>query len=542
MKLEIVEILRKHGVDSVEKWKIKSNRHSVYPELICFKYSDRSPKATDGKNQVVNECRGIILNSKADFAVVSFPYTRFYNYGEHQSDDIDWKSAKVFEKLDGSLMTLYRYKGTWQVSSSGKPDAGGTILSSDLNSTMTMADLFWEIWHGLGYEFPSNPDKPENRKSYVFEMLSERQKISAEVLRDDIVLHGVRNLDTLLEESCELIAEEMNWHCARSHSLSTLEDVKKAANELSSQSEHPEGFVVCDANFHRIKVKNPSFVRFAHFPSLDDPSMRNLSCVRQMTNVIRRNEGSELLCYLSSKEWKTFHDTLKRKFETICDKIQTVYDGQKLKAGCDNAKQIKSILEEMKDSGINDVYLYFSGRKFSYTENLMALLKLMGFKQSDFDHKSKGNVKARKAVARFDEVKSFSSPKISQTVSSSSDRPNLQINHQSKLNLSNLSKNPPKPPPKSLEKMAVNHLINPPNLSSSTSVAKKKSKRRKKKKKNKSKNDDLTVNITDLSQIPESKARARRKELADFDEFLTSTIDDLRVERIRSKASKKSSK
>jgi cobalamin biosynthesis Mg chelatase CobN len=31
------------------------------------------------------------------------------------SDSIDWHTAQVLEKLDGSLMTLYRYKNTWQV-------------------------------------------------------------------------------------------------------------------------------------------------------------------------------------------------------------------------------------------------------------------------------------------------------------------------------------------------------------------------------------------------------------------------------------------
>ena len=46
-----------------------------------------------------------------------------------RSDDdkpIDWGTARVYEKLDGSLMTLYRYGGAWQVASSGLPD-GSTL-------------------------------------------------------------------------------------------------------------------------------------------------------------------------------------------------------------------------------------------------------------------------------------------------------------------------------------------------------------------------------------------------------------------------------
>ena len=38
---------------------------------------------------------------------------------------INWKTARVYEKIDGSLMTLYFYDNKWIISSSGKPDADG---------------------------------------------------------------------------------------------------------------------------------------------------------------------------------------------------------------------------------------------------------------------------------------------------------------------------------------------------------------------------------------------------------------------------------
>src|SRR5689334_3182288 len=59
--------------------------------------------------------------------------------GEKWADEIDWATATVYEKLDGSLVTLYwcaaprchphittsRYEQEWNVSSSGVPDASG---------------------------------------------------------------------------------------------------------------------------------------------------------------------------------------------------------------------------------------------------------------------------------------------------------------------------------------------------------------------------------------------------------------------------------
>jgi hypothetical protein len=73
------------------------------------------------------------LDSKADWRVVCYPYNKFFNFGEpYAVTDIDWSSAVVYEKYDGSLATLYHYKGEWMVASSGVPDASGSI---DNNTT-----------------------------------------------------------------------------------------------------------------------------------------------------------------------------------------------------------------------------------------------------------------------------------------------------------------------------------------------------------------------------------------------------------------------
>jgi len=53
-------------------------------------------------------CRGIILDAEDDWRVVSLPYVKFFNYGESYADKtLDWTTAKVYEKLDGSMVTLY---------------------------------------------------------------------------------------------------------------------------------------------------------------------------------------------------------------------------------------------------------------------------------------------------------------------------------------------------------------------------------------------------------------------------------------------------
>ena len=36
-------------------------------------------------------------------------YVKFFNHGESNADIIDWKTARVYEKLDGSIITMYWY-------------------------------------------------------------------------------------------------------------------------------------------------------------------------------------------------------------------------------------------------------------------------------------------------------------------------------------------------------------------------------------------------------------------------------------------------
>ena len=54
--------------------------------------------------------------------------------GESSADAIDWSTARVMEKLDGSLATLYWYKGEWHVSSSGVPDASSEYAAGSKHS------------------------------------------------------------------------------------------------------------------------------------------------------------------------------------------------------------------------------------------------------------------------------------------------------------------------------------------------------------------------------------------------------------------------
>ena len=89
-----------------------------YPEqgLYVLNYDQiKSPKS----DPIVMECRGLILDY--DFNVVSRAFDRFFNLGEAPDTQahLDWSKAVVHDKVDGSLIKLYNYKGEWHVSTRG---------------------------------------------------------------------------------------------------------------------------------------------------------------------------------------------------------------------------------------------------------------------------------------------------------------------------------------------------------------------------------------------------------------------------------------
>lgn len=67
--------------------------------LVLLKYDQLN---SDLGNDIVQECRGLILDSDT-FDIVSYPFNKFFNYGESHASSIDWDSAYVTQKLDGCV-------------------------------------------------------------------------------------------------------------------------------------------------------------------------------------------------------------------------------------------------------------------------------------------------------------------------------------------------------------------------------------------------------------------------------------------------------
>lgn len=80
------------------------SRHAGHPNLVGLCYNlVASPLA----EPLVKECRGIVLDEANDWNAVARGFDKFFNLGDPLADDVDWASARVFEKLDGTFVMAY---------------------------------------------------------------------------------------------------------------------------------------------------------------------------------------------------------------------------------------------------------------------------------------------------------------------------------------------------------------------------------------------------------------------------------------------------
>lgn len=188
MNLDIQKYLRNGGTPESlkETLGIDAKRSVRHPSLLLFKYDQiASPEA----HPIVIECRGLILDEANNWNIVSHPFHRFFNESTGNAAKIDWRTARVQEKVDGSLMHVYWYGGEWNVASSGNPDAAGEV--NDFG--FTFRDLFWKTWDAQALPL----DLLDPDLTYMFELTSPYNRVVVPHKACKLTLIGVRVLSLI---------------------------------------------------------------------------------------------------------------------------------------------------------------------------------------------------------------------------------------------------------------------------------------------------------------------------------------------------------
>ncbi len=204
---------------------------------------------------IVQEARGIIIDPQK-CEVVCWPFRKFGNYGESYVDTIDWKSASVQTKVDGSIMKVWFDKrseyNTWRVSSNSIINAYNNQNGLYINYGKIFDEAAKDV---LDY---SILDKDY---TYIFELVSPKTRVVIEYPETKIYHIGTRSNITGKEYRVDIGVEK-----PKEYRLNSLNECIKAANMLNQAQNDSrfdveyEGFVVCDKDFNRIKIKSPEYL------------------------------------------------------------------------------------------------------------------------------------------------------------------------------------------------------------------------------------------------------------------------------------------
>lgn len=274
--LVTIHALRSEGLDGLaQRLALQTRRHREHPQLVLLKYSMIDSPMGD---PIVRQCRGLVVDETDGFRPVAYPYDKFFNVHEGHAAPIDWSTARVYEKVDGILCTLYGYRDGWHVASATLPDGKGALR----HYGRSVADAFWDVFRAGGYALPADHDH-----CFMFELCLPSDPVLVRHAAPRLLLHGARDMRSLQEVDPAPLAAAHGWELVPTHPVADLDAALRLARALDP-ARH-EGLVARDARFHRVKIKSPAFVALHH--------MRGATNLRHLLEVVRTNESDEFLAY-----------------------------------------------------------------------------------------------------------------------------------------------------------------------------------------------------------------------------------------------------
>lgn len=299
--------------ENPDSWRdiIKDNDIKVKQEdnLAIFNYLP----GADFSQKIVQEARGIIIDLNT-LDVVCWPFNKFHNQISELADEIDWESAVVQEKLDGSIIKLWNYRDEWRWSTNSCINAADAHIKG-LTNTDYQKLIDW------------CPDKQDALKiatnknlTYIFELTSPWNRIVIPYKKTELTLIGIKDRNTGLELSVSDVKYKTPKIYKEINSLSECEDLARNLN-AEEEIQH-EGFVVKDKFYKRIKVKTPEYLKLHHLISTETPE-QIISC------LLNQDESVEYLKKSSLGPKFTFYekalDEFTKKLQKELDDARAFY-------------------------------------------------------------------------------------------------------------------------------------------------------------------------------------------------------------------------
>ena len=261
---------------------IKIKKEDSY---AIFNYTPES----DFFSPIVQEARGIIIDTET-LTVVCWPFRKFGNHVESYADTIDWSTARVLEKIDGSIIKLWYDKklSLWQFSTNG------TIRAEKANIDDCIGLCFDTVIKRASNYGSIQFNTLNKDYTYIFELVSPETQVIVSYPYASLYHLGTRSnvtgeefdIDIGIKKPASYPITSLSECLKAAIALNRAENAEIEPNEISV-----EGFVVVDGNWNRVKVKSPDYVMKHRFVQIRTVS--KYDCIEML---IKDNTTVKALC------------------------------------------------------------------------------------------------------------------------------------------------------------------------------------------------------------------------------------------------------
>lgn len=293
----------KHCWDWQDSEEMRKNIQ-VHNKGNMWLYNYNDGHQVERTHPVLMKCRGLVI--REDGCLLNYPFERFFNDFEKEHVDIDWDSAEIQEKLDGSLVCVFWNGEGWEITTRGM------FYPSDAAS-LDFAELFREYFKSFGWM--------KREFCYMFELVTARNRIIKFYDEEGVYLVGVRRLDDCMEVGQDILDKMAKLFRVSRPKKYVAKNFEQCRELFEKFNEDDEGLVVVDKNFNRVKVKQESYFRLVKISMLNEQHI--FECVLGLTEI-----DSELLDRLPEVREKAMEieDCWERILATITEVYERISD------------------------------------------------------------------------------------------------------------------------------------------------------------------------------------------------------------------------
>jgi hypothetical protein len=312
--LAVQQYLLTHSLQELETEHGVNHRFSADRSKFSLNYDQLTAKSD---NPIACQCRGLVLRPLNEVPnenyvvrateIVSRPMDRFFNAGDVHAAPIDWDTAVIQCKLDGTMTELYwdSVKEQWCVGTRSVPEANvcfgdivsplkentfyelfmyaadKTLLNRALFDSVDVEEPIYgtmiEAWKAEPTIFENWLNNLDKSFTYVFELTSPLNRVVVKYDDYRITILAARETATGKYIPTDELYK-IGVPVVETWPLKTLADIEAFLHD--SDPAKIEGAVVIDANHNRLKVKSKQWILASRAKDSVTMSKRNaLECV-----------------------------------------------------------------------------------------------------------------------------------------------------------------------------------------------------------------------------------------------------------------------